>query len=347
MPASGTEPPADGVPPQRRRVTRRDVARLAGVSDAVVSYTLSGRAPVAPATAERVRDAIRELGYVPDVSAQALRSGTSRAVALIAPDAEDPVLANPFFVQFAGAVERAARSRGLVLFMATSPAGLTGLRDRARDFTARNVDGLLVVPGGGADESADLDALGVPWVRLNTPEPLDGVFGVGVDLLEGARAATTHLIEHGHRRVGFIGESAAEPRGAGWLSACRDRGVEAAPLVVSGYGREDGYRAAVAMLAAADPPRALFAASDLIALGVLRAAHERGIRVPDDLALVSFDGSWESAYAWPPLTTVRQPIERMAESAIELLLDRGPTAEHRAYRGELVVRDSCGRHPGA
>jgi len=332
-------------PPQRpRRATRRDVARRAGVSDAVVSYTLSGRAPVSEATAARVREAIRELGYVPNVSAQALKSGSSRAIALIAPNADDPVFANPFFVEYATAVERAAQEHELVVFMATSPPGPGGLRERAQDFTARHVDGLVIVPGAG-DDSADLDALGVPWVQLNTTAPIDGVFSVGVDLYDGAYQATTHLIEHGYERIGFVGDSLSEVRAAAWRDACRAHGVEAGPHVLSGYGREDGYRAAAAMLDGPRPPRALFAASDLIALGVLRAAHQRGVRVPEDLALVSFDGSWESEYSWPPLTTVRQPIERMAKAVIDLLLHRETAPEHRLFRGDLVVRDSCGPHP--
>ncbi|MBW4042863.1 MAG: LacI family transcriptional regulator [Acidobacteria bacterium] len=322
-------------------MTRRDVALRAGVSDAVVSYTLSGRAPVAEATAKRVREAIQELGYVPNVSAQALRSGSARAIALIAPATDDPILANPFFIEAAGALERAARDQGLALFISTGAPGDDGVLQRAQDFAARHVDGLVVA--AGSPQSTGLETLTVPWVQL-TSEPLDGAMSVGVDLYDGAVQATTHLIEHGHGRIGFIGESGDEARARGWRDACKTYDVEAAPLVLSGYGRDDGYAAGQRLLSAPDRADAYFAASDLIAVGVLRALHEHGVQVPEEVALVSFDGSWQSDYTWPRLTSVRQPVDRMATMAVQMLLD--PTGSHaeRRFAGELVVRESCGSH---
>jgi LacI family transcriptional regulator len=325
-----------------RRATRRDVALRAGVSDAVVSYTLSGRAPVAEATAERVREAIQELGYVPNVSAQALRSGSARAIALIVPAAEDPILANPFFIELAGALERAARDHGLVLFISTGALGDGGVLQRAQDFTARHVDGLVVA--AGSPQSAGLETLTVPWVQLTASEPLDGAMSVGVDLYDGAVQATKHLIEHGHRRIGFVGESVDEARACGWRDACRTHGVEAAPLVVSGYGRDDGYAAGQRLLSDPDRADAYFAASDLIAVGVLRALHEHRLRVPEEVALVSFDGSWQSDYTWPRLTSVRQPVDRMASVAVQMLLDPIGSDVQPRFAGELVVRESCGSH---
>lgn len=330
-----------------RRATRADVARRAGVSDAVVTYTLNGGAPVAPATAQRVREAVAELGYQPNQAARALKSGSARTLGLIMPDGPDPVFANPFFTEFANVVEIVARRRGYALYMTPSPPDETSVIGRLNEFATRQVDGVLIIPGAGTLDPGAIDAVGIPWVQLNTETELAGVDSLGVDLFEGATLATEHLIAHGHRQIAFIGDSGgSEPRHAGWQHACERHGVEAGPAIYSAYTRKDGYAAGLAIAELSPPPAAVFAASDLIALGVLRGLHERGIRIPDQTAVVSFDGSWEAEYSWPALSSVRQPIERMAEASVAALLDRATVGErrHRVFHGELVVRQSCGEH---
>ncbi len=330
-----------------RRATRADVARRAGVSDAVVTYTLNGGAPVAAATAERVLRAVAELGYQPNQSARALKSGSSRTLGLIMPDGPDPVFANPFFTEFTNAVEAAARRRGYALYMTPTSPDQAAVVTRLNDFATRQVDGVLIVPGDGSLDPASIDRIGIPWLQLNTVHEQPGIESLGVDLYGGAVLATEHLASHGHRRIAFIGEvDEREPRYRGWRDACERLGVEAGPSFESAYTRRSGYRAGLE-LATLDPrPAAVFAASDLIALGVLRALHERAVAIPEQVAIVSFDGSWEAEYSWPALTSVRQPIEEMADASVAALLDRAAPEErrHRLFSGDLVLRASCGEH---
>jgi LacI family transcriptional regulator len=340
----------DAAPGPQRRATRADVARRAGVSDAVVTYTLNGGAPVARATAERVLQAVADLGYQPNQAARALKSGSSRTLGLILPDGPDPVFANPLFTEFANAVEGAARRRGYALYMTPTPPDQAAVVSRLNDFATRQVDGVLVVPGEGSLDPDVLDRIGIPWLQLNTVHDHDGVESIGVDLFAGAVLATEHLAAHGHRRIAFVGENdEREPRYRGWRAACERLGVEPGPALDTHYTREGGYAAGLELAALSPVPAAVFAASDLIALGVLRALHERGIRLPQDVAVVSFDGSWEAEYSWPALTSVRQPIEEMAEAAVAAILAPSAPTErrHRVFGGELILRASCGTHEPA
>lgn len=329
---------------QGRKATRRDVARLAGVSDAVVSYTLNGGAPVAAATAARVLAAVEQLDYRPNRAATALRSGSARTLVLVVPDGVDPVFANPFFGEYASAVEHAAREQGYALYTTAASFGAEDIVARFHEFAARQVDGVLVLPGAGPLPRAAIDRVGLPWVELNVATPQDGVASLGVDLRQGAFAVTTHLLEHGHRRVGFVGSpEASEPRYLGWLEACAAAGVAAGPFVPTTMTHPSGRAAGVQIAADPDRASAYFVVSDRTAVGVLRGLHERGLRVPDDVAVGGFDGSWEGEYSWPSLTSYRQPIEAMARSAVVRVLDRQDRPHgHELFVGTLVLRRSCG-----
>jgi len=339
---------ADDVPlPKQKATTRRDVARHAGVSVAVVSYTLNGKAPVAPATAERVRRAIQELGYIPNRAAVALKSGSTKALALVAPKASDPVFTNPFFAEFANEVESAAQRRGYALYTTSAAQdGADGVVERIQEFAARQVDGVLLLPGAKPIQPAVLDQLGIPWLELNTIHPQAGAGSVGVDLFSGAREATAHLIEHGYPTVAFVGElPPEEPRRLGWAQACREAGLRTDHVLQYPMTHQGGYQAGLE-LARQGRPRAIFVASDRMAVGVLRALHENAVKVPDEVAFVSFDGSWEGAYAWPSISSIRQPIELMAERSVARLVAPPPhTPVHESFHGTLILRDSCGPHP--
>ncbi|PJJ72089.1 LacI family transcriptional regulator [Diaminobutyricimonas aerilata] len=329
-----------------RKVTRADVARLAGVSDAVVSYTLNGGAPVAPATAQRVREAVATLGYRPNQAARALKSGSASTLVLVVPDGDDPVFANAFFSEFASAIEAAARRRGYALYTTASSLESEQLLTRFHEFASRQVDGVLVLPAGAPLDVSALDAVGIPWLQLNTATPQPGLASLGVDLRAGAIEATRHLIEHGHRSIGYVGEpNTDELRYLGWMEACTDAGVAPGPFIATELTRIGGYRAGLALAVDDDRPSALFVASDRTALGLLRAFHERRIDVPGDVAMVAFDGSWETEYSWPALSSVRQPIEAMADSAVRRVLERSDAdLTHEVFAGELVLRNSCGQH---
>jgi LacI family transcriptional regulator len=332
---------ATSAPRPRGQVTRADVARYAGVSTAVVSYVVNdGPRPVAAATAARVRDAVRVLGYRPNASARALRTGSTQMLGLVVPE-----IGNPLFAEMAVAVERAAARRGHALLLVNSDGDPRAERTLIRTLTARQVDGVIVSTMQHGSGAADLATLGVPVVLVNTFTAHDGVDTVGVDARAGARVGVEHLISHGHTRIGLvIGGAETEARERGWQDATRAAGLPDGPLVREPFTREGGYRGALRMYGGSDRPTALFASSDMQAIGALRALGELGLRVPEDVAVLSFDGTDEAEYAAPRLTAVRQPVEEMAEEAVARLIapDPGRAPHHASFTPTLVIGRSCG-----
>ena len=325
-------------------VTRSDVARRAGVSSAVVSYVVNdGPRPVAPATAERVREAIRALGYRPNASARALRTGSTRLLGLVVPE-----IANPLFAEMAVAVEAAAAQRGYAVLLANSDGDSATERRHIQHLTGRQIDGLLLTTGLARPDLAGLSTDGVPTVLLNTFTEVAGYSSVGVDAFAGARDGTAHLLGHGHAAVALvIGSNNAgtdELRERGWRAALREAGRPDGPIARESWSRAGGLLAGQRLFAETDHPTAVFVSSDLQAVGLLRAARERGLRIPQDVAVVAFDGTAESDYSAPRLTAMRQPVREIAADAVEQVLrvESDPTIRNRTHRPELIVRDSCG-----
>ncbi|GAA2752794.1 LacI family DNA-binding transcriptional regulator [Amnibacterium kyonggiense] len=315
-----------------RRPTRADVARRADVSDAVVSYVLSGSHPVSEATRARVLAAIEELGYRRNATARALRRGRSDSVGLVLSDIE-----NPHFMALARAVESRLASLGQALLIAE----LREDGSAVREMVARGVDALLVTGGPTPDVATE-----VPTVLLDRGGPEAGHVTIGVDAVPAAVAAVDHLLErHGHGSVALVtGASPGDddPRETGWRDAHAARGRPTGPVEVTSWTRAGGAEAARRLLERDDRPTAVLAASDLIAVGVLRAALDLGLSVPGDLAVVSYDGTDEARFAASPLTTIEQPRDAMAALAVDLLLAGAREPDHHAFAAPLVVRRSCG-----
>ena len=324
-----------------RSVTRADVARYAGVSTAVVSYVInSGPKPVAPATAARVRAAIEQLDYRPNPTARALRTGTTEMLGLVVSDST-----NPYFVELASAIETAAARRGHALMMGNSHGDRATERRLVGDLARRQVDGLLVAILGRPDYAGDRGWPSTPIVWLDSADPVPGYSSVGSDGRGGAALGVRHLVEeHGHSSVGLvIGDGGStDPREKGWRDSLQAADLSDGPVVRVPWTREGGYEGGLRLLGRRGRPTAVFAASDLQAVGLLRAARELGLRVPDDLAVVSFDGTKESPFSAPPLTVIRQDIEGMAERAVALVLAREPEPTHHGYPTSLIIRQSCG-----
>jgi LacI family transcriptional regulator len=264
-----------------------------------------------------------------------------------------PDITNPFMGDVARAFEAAASERGYTVLLANSAVDADRERVLIQQLLDRRVDGLLLIAvSPDEDTVGELNRSGTPVVVLDRPVPGLTASSVTVDNRAGAHRATTHLADHGHRRVACIaGPSALWPaaeRERGWSDAVADLGLSrrACPLVRTRVSRRAGYEAALRLLGRAQPPTAVFVTHDEQAFGVLRAALDRGRRVPGDLAVVSFDGISQAAFAVPGLSTVRQPVDRMAERAVALLLsasDGLPTepAQH-VMPVELITRGSCG-----
>lgn len=329
-----TNPP----PARTRKVTRKDVARYAGVSDAVVSYTLNGGSPVAAATAERVREAVRLLGYTPNASARALKLGSARLIGIIVPDS-----ANPFFAELCKAVEAAAVPAGYAVLVVNSNDTRKRTLEYLNSLASRQVDGVLIAASIDEVDVPALQASGARWALLNHSTSLAEACTIGVDLQTGARTATEHLIGHGYRNIAFIGQNRPDDsRYQGWRSALRAAGLEPGPAIFSAFTRPGGYAAGRELASMQRRPDAVFISSDMISMGVLRAIHEAGLQSPQDVAIVSFDGSAESEYSWPSLTTIRQPILEMGAAAVEQLIGTSLLTSHHRFEGELLIRRSCG-----
>lgn len=329
----------------RRPVTRGDVARYAGVSTAVVSYVVNnGPRPVAPETAERVREAMELLQYRPNLSARALKSGTSHTLGLILADT-----LNPHCVEMSFAVTQAAAETGHRVLVADSRGDAACERALVDDLLARQVDGLVFASTfGRVDPLADVRSIGVPVVLLDCPGPIPGRATVGPAARQGVETLVRHLAEtHGRRSIALVigrdGFGDPDPRELGWIEELARLGLPRGPVVRGGWGRESGHLAGLELLGHRPMPDAVVAASDRLALGLLRALHEAGVDVPGQVAVVSFDGTHESAYSWPPLTCVRQPCDLMGRLVLDLIDD--PAPGHREFVMDLVIRSSCGCRP--
>lgn len=327
----------------KQKVTRSDVARYAGVSTAVVSYVINGkRDRVADATTDRVLNAIDILQYQPNSNARALKLGTSQLLGVITPDAK-----NPFFAELAGAIEDEARRRGFDLIIADSRSDPDLELRNTRNLVSRQVDALITLTMLTTRQLETQRLDGVPRVFVDQSTVMHGVPTVSTDFREGARMGVQHLIEHGHRNIGLIvGRRTANPgvdtREEGWRDALRDAGLAEGPVERTDFKRRGGYEAAQRLLARSDRPTAVFATSDLEAIGALLALHEAGLRIPADMAIISFDGTAETEFSWPPLSTVRQPFTGLAQAAVDIAINGHEKEQQLTLLPSLVIRRSCG-----
>lgn len=327
-------------------VTRADVARRAGTSPALVSYVMNdGPRRVAPQTRARILAAIEELGYRPNAVARSLRMERGHCFGLVVPDS-----ANPYFARVAHAVEEVAFTYGYPLLVGNAADSDEREINYLHAFADRQVEGLLVIP------TSDSGRLVEEYLKVPAPLVLvdrwlgtDRLASVTSDALTGSRRAVEHLLVHGHERIACLAGpevSTSDERIAGYRLALSGAGRPSGAVLHRPFGGRAGYDALPALLAGPRPPTAVFVTSDLAALGLLRSAFDLGVRVPEDLAVVSFDGIEAAAYTRPGLSTVLQPVAQMGRLATELLvgaLDAGTvTPGRRNLDTELVVRGSCG-----
>lgn len=322
-----------------RSVTRADVARYAGVSTAVVSYVLNdGPKPVAPLTRERVLDAVRVLGYRPNAVARALSMGASDMFGLLVHDNR-----NPFFAELCHALDQAAANAGRTLLIVNSDRTQAPTTELIHDLAARQIGGLIIADILTSHEQTVVESLGIPAVVIGQFGETDGLHSVSVDFAEGSREACDHLIWHGYREIAFVGSAARyDARERGWRDALTAAQLPLAPLLHTPFGYQGGFDAATELMRRKSLPRAVFAASDQVGVGMLAAFSARGVRIPEDIALVSFDGTIVTDFVWPRLTTAVQPVEQLAEAAVELLLTPPLERERHVMSTHLRVRESCG-----
>jgi LacI family transcriptional regulator len=331
--------------------TLHDVARVAGVSIATVSATINHTAYVSPPLQERVRKAIAEVGYHPDAIARSLKTRTTKTLGLIISD-----ISNPFFTSLIRGIEDVANGRGYTLILCNTDERLEKERAYVQLLRSRRVDGVIMAPVGGTEEYVDFDAAAaapVVFIDRRVPARADAVV---TDNVQGAHDVVRYLIGLGHRRIGVITGlphiSTSEERLAGYQGALQEAGLQSDPsLVKVGSSRlEGGHQAAQELLATAMRPTAIFATNNLMAIGLMRAVAERGLRCPEDISVACFDDfDWASVFH-PRLTTVAQPTYEMGSRAAELLLahlNGSPMIDPQTcvLAPTLVIRDSCAPPP--
>lgn len=339
--------------------TQRQIAEAAGVSRTTVSFVLNDVPDVriSPETRQRVLDAARRLNYYPDVTARRLASGKTSTIALVWHCGPDQCYQDAFLPGFLQGITRAAHHYGYyVIFRPIEPDEPgDGYVELAR---GRQTDGLII--SGPRSDDPNLSRLhqdGFPLVLHGWLRSAD-IPSTDVDNVCSAMTAVQHLLALGHRRIGMITNAslayvASRQRLDGYRQALEQLGLPYDESLVQ-YGdfvEESGRAAMEPLLACDEPPTAIFAASDVVAMGALWALRDRGLRVPEDVAVVGFDDIPAARFVTPALTTIRVPTFGLGWSAAELLvriIDRDPPKEiHVILETDLVVRDSCGASAGA
>jgi LacI family transcriptional regulator len=340
--------------PAGKRATIRDVAARAGVSHQTVSRVINGSSKVTEQTRERVLGAIRELAYVPSPMARGLISNRTHSLGMVSAEISD----HSFAEAVAGA-EAETRKRGYYLIVAS-------VEDESRDdergylrlMLARRVEGLIVARPSvplSSEQLLPAVAAGVPLVAIGANE-VPGFTVVDVDNVDGGRQATAFLVAQGHRRIATITGPrewpSAKARLEGYRKALRAGHVAGERSLVErspDWGLEGGQAAAARLLDRGASFTALFAQSDLIALGAMRELRVRGLRVPEDVSVVGYDDIPVAGFVHPALTTVRQPIRDVGAAAARIVLDRlaaetagdgGVAPERHLLPAELVVRET-------
>jgi LacI family transcriptional regulator len=325
--------------------TAKDVAERAGTSTAVVSYVFNnGPRGVAPDTRERVLEAAAALNYRPNALARALSFGRTRSVGLIVPD-----IANRFFGELARALEEAAALRGNILLIGDSSQSVARERSHVQAFVERRVDSVVMVSVSDEPDLRAFAEAGIPVVALHPLPEGTPASSVSIDYRAAAQSATAHLLDHGYDALAlFTGPAESVGSGQhrdGFAAAVAASGRDVDVVEVSTQiARAHAAQVAMDLLARPSRPRAVYCATDEQAYGVLFACHRLGLAVPDDVAVTGFDGTEHSAYSYPPLTTVAQPVVAMAERALALLSDADASPRREIAGFELIVRESCGRH---
>lgn len=339
---------------KKAKTTSLDIAHLAGVSQATVSRVLRGSPLVNPETRKRVEDLARSLNYKVDRHASSLRTQTAGTLALLLfedPTPDDSHI-NPFFLAMLGSITRACARQGqdlLISFQQLSDDWHADYEDSMK------ADGLILLGYGDyvpyQDKLDQLVAQGTRFVRWGAVLPDQPGISIGCDNFSGGQIAARHLIERGRRRIAFLGDASSHypeffERYRGCDAALREVGARMQPQlqVDAESSEENGHAAACELLARKVDFDAVFAASDLIAIGAMRALAENGLSVPEDVAMIGFDDIPTARFANPPLTTVFQDTTRAGELLVETLMKlvRNEPAASTTLPASLVVRRSSG-----
>jgi DNA-binding LacI/PurR family transcriptional regulator len=322
---------ARALPHAGKRATLADVARLAGVVPMTVSRAINRSGYVSDEVRTRVMEAVERLQYRPNMLARQLKGQRLYAVGVMLPD-----IANPFGNELVIGIKEVLDASGYTAFITTSGGSIEKETAALQSFVDHRIDGLIVATRGsvaGDKALAEIAAQHVPIVTVGRPVEIAGVDCVSVDHYRGAFEAASHLIEMGHKRVGYIGvghpDDPVPQRYEGYMAALAAAGIPFRPEYAvrevdapAFATEEDGYLGMLELAKCKQRPTAVFARNDFAAIGALRAMHTLGLRVPQDISVVGFDNIRMSAYTTPRLTTVEQPILEQGRMAARFLVER-------------------------
>ncbi len=327
----------------------REVAKRAGVSLGTVSNVLNRPEIVAKETRERVSSAIEEIGFVRNGSARQLRAGTSQHIGLVVLD-----VTNPFFTEVARGVEDLANQAGYVVILCNSDDSVEKEKHYLHVLEEQRTQGVLITPvQSDASYLQQFRQRGIAVVLLDRTSRSKDLCSVAVDDVLGGELAAAHLLEKGHRRIGFVHGSLSirqiADRRRGVIQAVKTAGLDPDRAIIDitthAQSAKEGEECMEKLLNASIRPTAVFCANDLLALGLMRGLIKRGLAIPGDMALVGYDDVEFASILATPLTSIRQPKYELGRAAAELLIDEAhnPTShqhKHIVYQPELIVRES-------
>lgn len=340
-----------GLPPAAmKRVSIKDIARLARVSHSTVSRALRESPLVNPETAEKIRRIAAESGFRISAVARSLATSRTNTIGVVVTSIDDP-----FVAEVVKGIEDEAIRHDYSVFLANCHADPEREMKVVHSFEDRRVDGIVVTASRvGALYGPVLERMHIPIVLLNNQHPSHFAHSILIDNFEGSRQVVTHLVGLGHRRIAYIGDrfghGSDSERFSGYRAALDEADILFQPdLIVHGDGKAEGGKLAMAKLLAVRPqPTAVFCYNDMTAIGAMQAIREHGLKVPRDISLAGFDDLPLGIYVDPPLTTVRQPKQDMGRMAMQALLRliSGTEAEQNVrVAGELIIRQSTAAPP--
>lgn len=331
----------------------RDIARIAGVAVSTVSRVMNNHQDVGPETRERILKVMEETGYIPNSNARNLKRTSSASVGVMIKGRY-----NPFFLRMIEAIENEITNRNYSMILHYNHDSANDIEAAVELIKEKRLEGLICL-GGNFNQIDDSYLLNLKTPLVLASSDLEGstayndFSSVGIANEAAAYGAIKHLIDRGHRKIGLISSDETDIcigtlRKKGYLKALQDNGIEEDPgLIESGqYTFESGYQVAQEILNRRPDLTAFFVISDIMAIGAMRAIHERGLRIPEDISVVGFDGLDYAAYCHPTLTTIQQPIEEIGIKSAELLfslIDKKSENQHLILETELIERNSTKR----
>jgi DNA-binding LacI/PurR family transcriptional regulator len=335
--------------PDKKKIQMADIARLAGVSTATVSRALNGSELINEETRQRIIELARSLNYTINLGAKNLRSGNNSTIGVVIPynPANRQSISDPFFLAMLGSLADALTDKQYDLLL--SRVDSDHLDNIASLYDSGRVGGIIMIgQWGHHDQLNELARRKLPFVAWGAQLPLQLYCSVGSDNLSGGMLATEHLIALGHKRIAFMGDKALpepEKRHAGYQKALRKAGLkpEASLYIPSSFAPLDAQQAMREHLDLYGLNfDALVAASDLVAIGAMGVLRERGYKIPEDVSVVGYDDVEPAAHSFPPLTTVRQPLNQAGVSLVDCLVQvmNGEKPASQLLTTELILRES-------